>query len=71
VIPRREWPAATIGFLEGRSEVNETVLIREGLRWPVMSPLDADVIAWARAALTGLKWRQAGKGSDWRKPAMR
>jgi hypothetical protein len=68
MIPRREWPAATIGFLEGRREVNEIVLIREGLRWPVNAPLDGDVTSWARAALIGLGWRQ-DKGSDWRRPA--
>jgi hypothetical protein len=66
--PKKDWPRAFRDFLEGRSEVDETILIREALLWPAMSPLDGAVVAWARSALSAMRWRQR-KGSVWRRPA--
>jgi hypothetical protein len=68
-IPKKDWPAATLGFLEGRREVNETAIAYEALRHPVYHPLNTDIMAWVHAALRGLGWSRRSGSPIWRKPA--
>jgi hypothetical protein len=69
ILQKRDWPAATLAFLEGRRDVAEASIAYEALRWPVYHPLNSDIMDWIKRAMTGLGWKRQGKSTVWRMPA--
>jgi hypothetical protein len=69
MLARNQWAEALTEFVKDRIDIDEVNAIRECLRWPLASPLDAEVVGWTRAALRSLRWRPAkGNAGVWRRP---